>query len=113
MAWKCWAETLYDTPLVLQYPRLDPKARYRLRVVYSGDAPRIKLRLVANDTQEIHPYMLRSWPPAPQEFALAPEATSTGKLKLAWTREPGLGGNGRGCQVAEVWLIPVAAKEHA
>jgi hypothetical protein len=113
MTWKCWAETLYDTPLVLQYPRLDPKARYRLRVVYSGDAPHIKLRLMANDAQEIHPYMLRAWPPAPQEFSLPPEATSSGKLKLAWTREPGLGGNGRGCQVAEVWLIPTAAVEHA
>jgi hypothetical protein len=113
MAWKCWAETLYDTPLVLHYPRLDPKASYRLRVVYSGDAPHIKLRLMANDTQEVHPYMLRAWPPAPQEFPLPPEATSSGKLKLAWTREPGLGGNGRGCQVAEVWLIPTAATEQA
>jgi hypothetical protein len=24
---------------------------------------------------------------------------------LSWYRTPGLGGNGRGCQVAEVWLI--------
>jgi hypothetical protein len=24
---------------------------------------------------------------------------------LNWTQEPGAGGNGRGCQVAEVWLI--------
>ena len=113
MAWKCWAETLYDTPLVLHYPRLDSKARYRVRVVHSGDARHIKLRLMANDKQEIHPYMLRAWPPAPQEFALPPETTASGKLKLAWNREPGLGGNGRGCQVAEVWLIPMAATEHA
>ncbi len=28
-----------------------------------------------------------------------------GDLNLAWTREPGQGGNGRGCQVSEIWLI--------
>ncbi len=113
MAWKRWAETLYDTPLVLHYPRLDPQGRYHLRMVYSGDAPHVKLRLVANDMLEIHPYMLRAWPPAPQDFAIPPEATSSGELKLSWTREPGLGGNGRGCQVAEVWLIQVSATEPA
>jgi len=26
-------------------------------------------------------------------------------LTLAWSREPRLGGNGRGAQVAEVWLL--------
>ncbi len=113
MAWKCWAETLYDTPLVLHYPRLDRQARYRLRVVYSGDAPQIKLRLMANDVLEIHPYILRSWPPSPQDFAIPQSATSSGELKLSWAREPGLGGNGRGCQVAEVWLIPIPATEPA
>ncbi|MGO8720590.1 MAG: alpha-glucuronidase family glycosyl hydrolase [Acidobacteriaceae bacterium] len=111
MAWKCWAESLFDTPLTLHYPNLDRHRKYRLRVVYSGDEPDKKLRLMANGTIEIHPYMLRVWPPAPQEFAIPSAATSTGELKLEWTREPGLGGNGRGCQVAEVWLIPVSATE--
>jgi hypothetical protein len=32
------------------------------------------------------------------------EATQTGELTLTWHGEPGRGGNGRGCQVAEVWL---------
>lgn len=111
MAWKCWAETLYDTPLRLRYSGLDKKLRYRLRVVFSGDAPQVRLRLMANDALEIHPYILRAWPPAPQEFALPAEATANGALTLAWTREPGLGGNGRGCQVSEVWLIPEPAPE--
>jgi len=31
--------------------------------------------------------------------------TAGGQLELRWSREPGLGGNGRGCQVSEVWLI--------
>ena len=39
------------------------------------------------------------------------EATSEGMLKLSWTREAGLGGNGAGCQVAEVWLIPTCVAE--
>ncbi len=111
MAWKCWAESLDNAPLTMQYRNLNPHGQYRLRVVHSGDAPHTKLRLVANDKVEIHPYILRAWPPAPQEFALPPEATSSGELKLSWTREPGLGGNGRGCQVAEVWLISAAATE--
>ena len=33
------------------------------------------------------------------------EATRIGELTLIWHREPGLGGNGRGCQVAEVLLM--------
>ena len=112
MAWKCWAESLFDAPLTMHYPELDRQTRYRLRVVYSGDAPHIKLRLMANDTLEIHPYSLRTWPPAPQDFSIPPDATSNGELKLTWTREPGLGGNGRGCQVAEVWLLPISTVEH-
>ena len=31
--------------------------------------------------------------------------TATGTLTLEWSRVPGLGGNGRGTAVSEVWLI--------
>ncbi|MGH9611439.1 MAG: hypothetical protein ACRD4P_00005, partial [Bryobacteraceae bacterium] len=105
IAWKRWAESLFDAPLTMQYRDLDKDARYRLRVVYSGDAPNRKIRLAANNVFEIHPFLKRPWPPKPLEFDLPSEATSTGELRLAWTREPGLGGNGRGCQVAEVWVM--------
>ena len=44
-------------------------------------------------------------PVKPIEFDIPKQATSTGELRLSWYREPGLGGNGRGCQVAEVWLM--------
>jgi hypothetical protein len=44
-------------------------------------------------------------PVRPLEFDVPGEATATGELTLSWSREPGLGGNGRGCQVSEVWLI--------
>jgi len=109
MAWKCWGEIIGDAPLTMHYAELDPAAEYRLRVVHSGDSPDQKLRLVANGSFEIHPYMLRTWPPAPQEFPIPPAATKGGQLTLSWTREPGQGGNGRGCQVCEVWLIRTPA----
>ncbi len=105
IAWKRWAESLFDAPLKMRYTGLDTRAPYRLRAVYSGDQPKKKMRLVANDHFEIQPYQLRPWPPAPQEFDVPAAATAGGELNLSWTCEPGLGGNGRGCQVSEVWLI--------
>ena len=107
IAWKCWAESLFDAPLTMHYSDLDRRRAYRLRVVHPGDSPPMKLRLVANGTHEIHPFLMRAWPPDPQEFAIPQEATSNGELTLAWTREPGQGGNGSGCQVAEVSLLLV------
>lgn len=95
----------------MRYDGLDPQRAYKVRVVYGPGSVRIKLRLVANDQIEVHPYIQRAYPPAPQEFAIPQEATADGTLKLAWTREPGLGGNGRGCEVAEVWLMPVPETE--
>lgn len=111
MAWKHWAETLFDTPLKLHYDGLDPNVEYSLQVVISGDSRGTKTRLVANEGVEIYPLQLRPWPPAPQTFAVPRSATAKGELTLSWTREPGLGGNGRGCQVAEVMLKPVTKKE--
>jgi hypothetical protein len=43
----------------------------------------------------------------PLEFSIPVEATRDGELRLSWTRPPGVGGTGRGVQVAEVWLIRV------
>ena len=103
--WKRWAESLFDSPLQMHYDDLDPAATYKIRVVYSGDARRIQIRLAANTNIEIHPLTTRPSPPKPLEFDIPPEATRGGQLDLSWTREQGLGGNGRGCQVSEVWLI--------
>jgi hypothetical protein len=104
-AWKCWAESLFDAPLQMQYDGLDRQSQYKVRVVYSGDAPRLKIRLDCNGNYPIHPLMEKPWPPKPLEFDIPREATGTGRLTLIWHREAGLGHNGRGCQVAEVWLI--------
>ncbi|HXX22510.1 MAG TPA: hypothetical protein VEO19_05100 [Terriglobia bacterium] len=105
ISWKRWAESLFDAPLELRYTGFDPQARYRVRVVYSGDERAAIIRMRCNEDLEIHPYMHKPWPPRPLEFDIPPEATAGGELNLIWNREPGLGGNGRGCQVAEVWLL--------
>jgi len=105
IAWMDHAEALYEAPLRMAYSDLDPRARYTVRVLYAGDSPKRKLRLVANDTVEIHPFMAKPMPFKLLEFPIPPEATRQGKLTLSWFGEPGLGGNGRAAQVSEVWLI--------
>jgi hypothetical protein len=105
MAWKCWAESLFDAPLQMQYHGLDPNTMYKVRMVYSGDASRVKIRLECDGRYPIHPLIKKPWPPKPLEFDVPPEATATGNLTLAWHQETGMGHNGRGCQVAEVWVI--------
>ncbi len=104
-SWWDHAESLYDAPLEMDYQDLDPKAQYKVRVVYAGDSVRPKIRLEANDKTEIHPLMARPIPFHPLEFDVPREATAGGTLKLKWYREAGLGDAGRGMQVAEVWLM--------
>ena len=91
----------------MRYVDLDPSARYRLKVVYSGGNLGPKIRLEA-DGVEIHPLLAKPDPVKPLEFEIPHTVTADGELKLAWTEEPGRGGNGRGCQVGEVWLIRAA-----
>jgi len=104
-SWWDHAEALYDAPLRMHYSGLDPKARYKIRVVYAGENPRRKIRLTAGEQWEVHPLMEKPAPLKPLEFAIPREATEHGELDLTWRGQPGLGGNGRGCQVSEVWLI--------
>jgi hypothetical protein len=104
MAWRQYAQTFYDAPLRLAYDGLDRNASYRVRVVYAGDSPRAEMRLEA-DGREIHPFLPKPSPVQPVEFAVPLEATRDGRVQFSWTSSPGRGGNGRGCQVAEVWLI--------
>jgi hypothetical protein len=103
-AWRTYAQSFYDGPIRMRYEGLDPGARYRVRVTYSGDSPRARMRLEAEGS-EVHPLISKPDPVAPVEFPVPPAALSDGRLELTWTQEPGRGGNGRGCQVAEVWLI--------
>jgi hypothetical protein len=86
-----------------------------LRVVYAGDAVQAKVRLVANSTApgkeqqgvEVHPLIPKPQPVKPIEFDIPIEATSSGQLTLTWHSDPERGGAGRGCQIAEAWLLKV------
>jgi hypothetical protein len=103
-SWFTDAETLGETPLRMRYEGLDKSAQYRVRIVYAGDALNVPVRLEAN-SREIHGFRNKPNPPEPLEFDISREATQSGELTLEWTRPPGSGGNGRGVQVAEIWLM--------
>ncbi len=103
--WVSVGAALNDTPVKLQYDGLDPRAEYKVRVVYGGGGSGPKLRLVANEKIEIHPWLKRPVPIHPLEFDIPRAATAGGTLELTFSREPGLSGNGRGLEIAEVWLI--------
>lgn len=103
MSWWDIAESYYDAPLKMRYTGLDKNAQYKIRIVYSSATQQIPIRLVANDKIEIHPLIKKELHPV--EFDLPSATTATGELNLTWTQAPGNRGAGRGCQVAEVWLI--------
>ncbi len=58
------------------------------------------MRLVANGEWVIHEALAQPAQPERLEFEIPQDATRGGTLELAWQLV-----NGRGCQVAEVWLI--------
>jgi hypothetical protein len=101
VSWKDQAMALYDAPLHMRYTGLDPQAQYKVRAVY-GSGP---IRLTANDKFVVHPLLSKSYQPV--EFDVPPAATAGGTLNLRWYTQEGKGGPGRGCQVAEVWLLKV------
>ncbi len=98
-SWWDQAMALYDAPLQMRYQGLDPAARYKVRAVY-GSGP---IRLVANEKTEVHPLLNKPYERV--EFDIPPEAVAGRELNLRWFGQPGRGGPGRGCQVAEVWLM--------
>ncbi len=106
LSWLDYAETLYETPLELDYRGLDPQLKYRVRITYAGEDYALPLRLTANGTVEIHAARLRQSNPETVEFAVPSSAVADGRLSLRWTGPTGSGGSGRGRQVAEVWLLP-------
>jgi hypothetical protein len=97
-------EIMQDHLLQMRYTDLDPTAHYKIRITYGGDARRVAVRLTANGV-EVHGFREKGAMPEPLEFDIPQQATRTGTLTLEWTRTPGLGGNGRGTQVSEVWLM--------
>jgi hypothetical protein len=108
-AWWQHAESLFDAPLKMRYTGLDPAAAYRVRVVYGREGRGTKIKLVANERFQVHDYLSRGYEPL--EFDIPSGATAGGELTLSWTPEPGSGGAGRGCQVAEVWLLKKSPRD--
>ncbi len=103
------AMSMYEGQLEMQYNDLDSSAQYRLRFVYAFEpVRRVPIQLHADHVQ-IHKPMLKPEDMTPLEFDIPAELTRDGHLTLRWSRDPGHGGNGRGCQVAEVWLLRVKA----
>jgi hypothetical protein len=113
-SWCTHVDGLYQTPVTMRYNDLDPRAQYKLRVVYAGDNFDVQISLVAVPSEdaagkeiEIHPFQPKPQPVAPVEFAIPRAATSSGTLTLIWQSNRERGGPGRGCQIAEVWLMKV------
>ena len=103
-AWWDFVETRYETPLVMNYKQLDPQSRYQIRVVYVGRGS--KIRLVANQRIEVHPYLERpGCRVRTLQFDIPAEATRDGTLTLDWSIEPGQGGFTSAAAIAEVLLI--------
>ncbi len=110
-SWCRHAGALIDETLRMRYAGLDPEALYTVRIVYTGDMFQAKVRLVAGESLEVHPYLLKPRDMKPLEFDLPHAATGSGSLDLTWHAEKGRGGNGRGCQVSEVWLIKRSGRD--
>jgi hypothetical protein len=113
-SWCTHVDGLYGTPIVMHYDQLDPRAQYKVRVVYGGFETEARVRLVARGAAdsagqapdaEVHPYQLKPQPVRPVEFNIPRAVTRGGEVTLTWQSNPERGGPGRGCQIAEVWLI--------
>jgi len=100
LSWLDQGQTLFRTDLLMRYEDLDPAKTYTLRVVYAGRF-HPTMKLMADDQYEVHGPVPQPATPEVQEYAIPPEATKDGVLDLRWTKI-----EGRGPQVAEVWLLP-------
>jgi len=98
-SWLHHAQTLHGAPLIMRYDNLDPNAEYKLKVVEFGRF-RATMDLTADGQYKIHEGIKPVDPLWPKEYDIPKAATADGKLELVW----GLV-EGRGTQVAEVWLI--------
>lgn len=105
MAELSYAEALFEQPLTLHYEGLETKRAYRLRYTWAGEDYSLPLTLTANGMTLPAP-PTRTSNPQRVDLAIPSSLTAGGTLDLVWSRPPGMGGSGRGRQIAEVWLIP-------
>jgi hypothetical protein len=99
VSWAQYMQTLYGQPLKMHYCNLDTAAQYEVKVTYIGTG----IRLMA-DNIKVHDYLERAKEIGPVSFDVPKNATADGDLTLQWNAQTN-GGTGRGCQIAEVWLI--------
>ena len=103
LAWMNQINTLYDTPLEMEYDNLDPNSEYILKIAYTGRF-RSSMKLMADGVM-IHNYIRMGTKPL-FEFSLPKEITKDGKVSFTWTCGQEDKGEGeRGSQVAEIWII--------
>lgn len=103
LAWMNQINTLYDTPLIMEYDQLDPNSGYILKIAYTGRF-RSSMKLMADGVM-IHNFIRMGTKPM-FEFQLPKEITQDGKVTFTWTCGQEDKGEGeRGSQVAEIWLI--------
>ena len=100
LSWLDQAQTLFRADLLMHFDGLDPAKTYTLRAVYHGRF-KATMTLTADEKHEVHGPVKASDPPEVVEFPIPAEATKDGALDLRWTKT-----EGRGPQVAEVWLVP-------
>lgn len=103
-AWNAFVDTRYESDLHARYTSLDPSATYTVKIIYAGDNMQRKMRMHAEGTL-IHDFLDKPTPPEPLTFEVPSSVTADGTLELTFSQEPGGRGGGRGCQVAEIWLI--------
>ena len=104
-SWCRHAGTLFGRPLQLHYAGLDREASYKVRIVYTGDMFQVRVRLVGRRIDRDPPLPAQAARHDAARVRHPREATRDGALELSLTPSPAARGNGRGCQVAEVWLI--------
>lgn len=103
LAWMNQINTLYETPLEMEYDSLDPEGSYFIRISYTGRF-RSSVQLMADGVQ-IHPFIRMGKKPV-VEFPLPTKITKDGKIRLTFTCGLKVDGEGeRGTQVAEIWIV--------
>ena len=98
LSWMNQVTALYDEPLKMVYPDLDPKGSYLIRVGYTGRF-RSKIRLMAENIM-IHDFITTGDQPI-YEFKVPNTTLGDGTLELEWS----CGEGERGSQVSEIWII--------
>ncbi len=98
LSWMNQVTALYDEPLKMVYPDLDPKGSYIIKVGYTGRF-RSKIKLMA-ENELIHDFITTGDQPI-YEFKVPDSTLQDGILELEWT----CGEGERGSQVSEIWII--------